>query len=58
MNIKDSHDRSIRDLLGSYFFEVPRFQRAYAWDREYLQDFWNDTIAEGPAAHFLGSILV
>ena len=58
MNIKDSHDRSIRDLLGSYFFEVPRFQRAYAWDRENLQDFWNDTIAEGPADHFLGSMVV
>jgi Protein of unknown function DUF262/Protein of unknown function (DUF1524) len=58
MIIKDSHDRSLRELLTSSFFQVPRFQRPYAWEDESLQDFWNDIVADAPNAHFLGSMVV
>jgi len=33
---------SIRDLLSSYYFKIPLFQRSYCWSQEHWEDFWSD----------------
>lgn len=40
----ESHDQSIKDLLGSGYYVIPRFQRPYSWDSENISDFWNDVV--------------
>lgn len=52
-----SLDKSIKELLGSSFFYVPRFQRPYAWDQENLEEFWTDTVVNSDADYFIGSIV-
>ena len=49
--------RDIRALLTSGYYRVPRFQRPYSWTREELEDFWQDTIVEGDADYFIGSVV-
>ena len=49
--------RDIRALLTSGYYRVPRFQRPYSWTREELEDFWQDTIVEGDAHYFIGSVV-
>ena len=52
-----STKRDIRALLTSGYYRVPRFQRPYSWTREELEDFWQDTIVEGDAEYFIGSVV-
>jgi hypothetical protein len=52
-----SLDKSVKDLLGAFFFYIPRFQRPYAWDRENLEEFWTDTVVNSDADYFIGSIV-
>ena len=42
-------------------FQVPEYQRAYAWKEEQLEAFWNDllSVTSGESeTHFLGSVVV
>ena len=57
MKIK-SDDRDVRDILGSGFYRIPRFQRPYSWDRENITDFWNDTIVDSDSDYFIGSMVM
>ena len=34
--------RVLRDFLDRALFEVPDYQRGYAWTRKEVEDFWND----------------
>ena len=52
-----STQREIRALLTSGYYRVPRFQRPYSWTRDELEEFWSDTIVEGEADYFIGSIV-
>ncbi|WP_447981957.1 DUF262 domain-containing protein [Achromobacter kerstersii] len=54
----ESHDRSIRELLGSDYYVIPRFQRPYSWDSENISDFWNDVVVNSSADYFIGSMVV
>lgn len=54
----ESHDRSIKELLGSDYFVIPRFQRPYSWDSENISDFWNDVVANTSSDYFIGSMVV
>lgn len=40
------------------FYRIPRFQRPYSWEREHVEEFWNDTVAEGESDYFIGSIVL
>lgn len=51
-------DKDLREILTSGFYEIPRFQRAYSWDKENVEDFWNDAIVNSGADYFIGSIVV
>ena len=54
----ESTDQDIRTLLSSGYFRIPRFQRPYSWDRENIEDFWEDIVKERPVDYFIGSMVV
>ncbi len=65
MDIKP-YDKTIRDLLGSKRqFIIPRFQRAYSWDKKNYQEFLDDMIGNliinnrkiSSSQYFLGTML-
>lgn len=45
-------------LLKGGFYRIPRFQRPYSWDRENIEDFWNDIIVNSDGDYFIGSMVV
>ncbi len=45
-------------MLSSAYYKIPRFQRPYSWDRENIQDFWEDVIQDNPQDYFIGSMVV
>lgn len=51
-------DKDILGLLQSGFYKIPRFQRPYSWDKDNIEDFWNDTVVESPKDYFIGSFVV
>ncbi|MGH8037529.1 MAG: DUF262 domain-containing protein [Stenotrophomonas sp.] len=54
----ESHDRSIKDLLGADYYVIPRFQRPYSWDNENITDFWSDVVVNSSSDYFIGSMVV
>jgi hypothetical protein len=51
-------DQTVKTLLESHFYVIPRFQRPYSWDRENVADFWNDAIQSDDKDYFIGSFVV
>ena len=45
-------------LLSDWLFEVPIYQRGYAWEEENLRDLWDDLYYLGDREHYFGTILV
>jgi len=54
----NSLDKNIKALLTSNYYNIPRFQRPYSWDRENIFEFWNDAIADSDGDYFIGSMVV
>lgn len=63
----EAHDKLIREIFeGSYQFEIPDYQRPYAWTTEQAEELVNDLISamqdartNGAASqYFLGSIVL
>jgi hypothetical protein len=52
-----SNWRPIEKVLSAGFYKVPRFQRAYSWDRSNVEDFWNDLV-DNDEGYFIGSMVV
>ncbi len=50
-------DSDIRKVLESGTYTVPRFQRPYSWDKENVEDFWEDTTSDIKEDYFIGSIV-
>jgi uncharacterized protein with ParB-like and HNH nuclease domain len=51
---------TLKDLISTRFFSVPRYQRSYAWASDEVSDFWNDmrdSITDG-GDYFLGNIVL
>jgi len=57
MQIKPT-DKTLKNVLESSFFKIPRFQRAYSWDKENVDDFWTDAITTSEPDYFIGSFVV
>jgi uncharacterized protein with ParB-like and HNH nuclease domain len=51
-------DKEVKDIFSGNFYLIPRFQRPYSWDRENIEEFWCDTIAESEGEYFIGSVVV
>jgi uncharacterized protein with ParB-like and HNH nuclease domain len=54
----ESTDQDLRTMLSSAYYKIPRFQRPYSWDKENIQDFWEDVIQDDPQDYFIGSMVV
>ena len=54
----ESNDKNVGQLLGMGYFKIPRFQRAYSWEKAETEDFWNATVVESEADYFIGSIVL
>ena len=54
----DSADRTLRQVLNTYFFFIPRFQRPYSWELENVEELWEDAIQESADDYFIGSMVV
>ena len=54
----ESIDRSIDEVFNSGYFKIPRFQRAFSWEKEQIEDFWADVIVDNEGDYFIGSIVL
>lgn len=59
--VSANEEQISRVFTQSKYFEIPRFQRSYAWDVDEYSDFWEDIVhahSNGPAhVHFLGAMV-
>lgn len=51
-------DKTVKNLLETAFYRIPRFQRPYSWDQENVEDFWNDAVVAGDPDYFIGSFVL
>src|SRR5262245_16832377 len=51
-------DETLRQVFERGFYVIPRFQRPYSWEREHVEDFWDDAIASDDNDYFIGSMVV
>ncbi|WP_315095406.1 DUF262 domain-containing HNH endonuclease family protein [uncultured Cellulomonas sp.] len=49
--------RDVKDVLKSDYYEIPRFQRPYAWGPEHLDEFWTDVVADNDEGYFIGPMV-
>lgn len=58
--VMEPSNQTFRELLGNGVrYEVPRFQRDYAWDQEQWEDLWSDIESVGPRTpHYMGYIVL
>ena len=63
----EAHDKLIREIFeGSYQFEIPDYQRPYAWTTEQAEELFNDLVSAmqdartsgATSQYFLGSIVL
>ena len=54
----ESIDQDVSTLLASAYYKIPRFQRPYSWDRENVQEFWDDIVSDNSGDYFIGSMVV
>lgn len=50
-------DRDIRQILESGTYLIPRFQRPYSWDRDNVEEFWNDCTSDIRKDYFIGAFV-
>ncbi|MBN2572035.1 MAG: DUF262 domain-containing protein [Ignavibacteriales bacterium] len=51
-------DKEIQQLLQGGFYKIPRFQRPYSWDKDNIDEFWNDAVTDSSEDYFIGSFVV
>lgn len=60
-HLLDTKTVNLNEILGNgKIYKVPLFQRDYSWDKDHLEDLWNDIIlaAETHNAHYMGSVVL
>ena len=46
-------------LVGNQIFDIPVYQRSYAWERKNLEDLWEDLYYMDPSKkHYFGTVLL
>ncbi|MDO7874301.1 DUF262 domain-containing HNH endonuclease family protein [Hymenobacter sp. ASUV-10] len=50
----------IRDFFNGRFFEIPKYQRGYAWEKNNVRDLFNDVTeaVETNSNHYIGTIVL
>lgn len=54
----EANDKEIQDIFSLGYFQIPRFQRPYSWERDEVENFWNDVVSESTENYFIGSMVV
>jgi len=53
----EAHDEPISEILfANRKFEIPRYQRPYAWTIDHVTEFWED-LSGSDEPYFLGSFI-
>lgn len=50
-------DHTVKEIFESSFYQIPRFQRPYSWEKDNLEDFWKDVFKSDQKDYFIGSIV-
>ena len=46
-------------ILGNHIYDIPVYQRSYAWEKKNLEDLWEDLYYLDPAKkHYFGTVLL
>lgn len=53
----ECQDLTVKEVLESSYYEIPRFQRPYSWEKDNLEDFWKDVFKSNEKDYFIGSIV-
>lgn len=50
----------IKDFLSGRFFEIPKYQRGYAWEKEHIRDLFEDISEsiEASSNHYIGTLVL
>jgi uncharacterized protein with ParB-like and HNH nuclease domain len=50
----------ISDFFNGKFFEIPKYQRGYAWDRQNIRDLFDDIneSIDSKSNHYIGTIVL
>ncbi|NLS55658.1 DUF262 domain-containing protein [Hafnia alvei] len=54
----EANDKEIQDIFSSGYFQIPRFQRPYSWEKEEVENFWEDVSKNNDENYFIGSMVV
>ncbi|ESS57855.1 hypothetical protein EDP2_1683 [Enterobacter cloacae S611] len=54
----EANDKEIQDIFSSGYFKIPRFQRPYSWERDEVENFWEDITKNKDDNYFIGSMVV
>jgi uncharacterized protein with ParB-like and HNH nuclease domain len=50
-------ERDIRQVLGAGTYLIPRFQRPFSWEKEHVEDFWQDSVTDVKKDYFIGAFV-
>ena len=50
-------ERDIRQILESGTYIIPRFQRPFSWERDHIEEFWQDTTSDVKKDYFIGAFV-
>jgi hypothetical protein len=50
----------LTQFLATKFFEIPKYQRSYAWERENVRDLFNDVMEaiDTNSSHYIGTVVL
>lgn len=54
----EANDKEIQDIFSSGYFKIPRFQRPYSWEKDEVENFWEDITKNKDENYFIGSMVV
>jgi uncharacterized protein with ParB-like and HNH nuclease domain len=54
----EANDKEIQDIFLSGYFKIPRFQRPYSWEKDEVENFWEDVTKNEDDNYFIGSMVV
>lgn len=50
-------ERDIRQILESGTYIIPRFQRPFSWEKDHIDEFWQDTTSDVKKDYFIGAFV-
>ncbi len=53
-------NKRINDFFNGRFFEIPKYQRGYAWEKQHVRELFDDIFEsiETNSSHYIGTIVL